>query len=102
MNLCKRKMIKATVIFAFLKISGYGQNVQNRIPFYALPYYNFDPVTIPIGQYLKELVSNNISEIENVESNVSKDINKTNVETLYFLSIRLYDLGKKDDAFTGL
>jgi len=100
MNIYNTKMKSiATILFIFLTITVFGQNIQNRIPFYALPYYNFDPLTITIGQYQKELVSNNISDIETIESNILKNINKTNVETLYFLSIRLFDLGKKDDAF---
>ena len=30
---------------------------------------------------------------------IKADINNTDIESLYFLSVRLYDLGKKDDAF---
>jgi hypothetical protein len=35
----------------------------------------------------------------NLAVKIKADINNTDIESLFFLSIRLYDLGKKDDAF---
>jgi hypothetical protein len=65
---------------------------------YATPYYNYDPLTITIGKYKKELLTKDTIEIINLAKKIKADINNTDVESIYILSIRLYDLGKKDDA----
>lgn len=76
-----------------------AQKTNGHIPFYATPYYNYDPLTITIGKYKKELLTKDTAELMNLASKIKSEINNTDVESLYFLSIRLYDLGKKDDAF---
>lgn len=100
MKLTKPKIsILHLIIFIFISSFGYSQSENSRIPFYALPYYNYEPLTITIGKYQKELLTSDKTELENLETKIKNDINNTDIESLYFLSIRLYDLGKKDDAF---
>jgi len=99
------KLTKATItilLIAFLFFSWSTSNAQGktgRIPFYAVPYYNYDPLTITIGKYKKELLTNDTAQLEVLANKIKVDINNTDIESLYFLSIRLYDLGKKDDAY---
>lgn len=100
MKLIKRKnSILLLIIFILISSFGYAQSKNGRIPFYALPYYNYEPLTIAIGKYQKELLSNDISELEELETKIKNDLNNTDIASLYILSVRLYDLGKKDDAF---
>ncbi len=73
--------------------------ITTRIPFYAEPYYNYEPLKIAIGKYQVELLSNNCTELLTLAKRIMADINQTDIESLYFLSIRLYDLGNKDEAF---
>ena len=76
-----------------------AQEKKGRIPFYALPYYNYDPLTITIGKYKKELLTEDTTELIALAKKIKADVNNTDIESLYFLSIRLYDLGRKDDAY---
>jgi hypothetical protein len=96
------KTIISTITFSFLFCvctTVYGQTTKGRIPFYAEPYYIYDPLKITIGKYKKELLTKDTTKLTSLASKIKTDINNTDVESLYFLSIRLYDLGKKDDAF---
>ena len=76
-----------------------GQAINTPIPFYALPYYNYRPLTITIGKYKNELLTSDTAALARLAATIKVDINNTDVESLYFLSIRLYDLGRKDAAF---
>jgi hypothetical protein len=99
------KLIKTIIafslfgLFTFSATTANGQGTEGHIPFYAEPYYNYDPLKITIGKYKKELLTNDTSKLTILANNIKADINNTDIESLYFLSIRLYDLGKKDDAF---
>jgi hypothetical protein len=89
--LCVLSMLYAT--------SMQGQATNAPIPFYAVPYYNYSPLTITIGKYKNELLTSDSATLNRLAATIKADINNTDVESLYFLSIRLYDLGKKDAAF---
>jgi hypothetical protein len=99
------KLIKTGIAFLLLALlassatTANGQGTKGHIPFYAEPYYNYDPLKITIGKYKKELLTNDTSELTILAGKIKADINNTDIESLYFLSIRLYDLGKKDYAF---
>jgi hypothetical protein len=98
------KLIKTIfIVFIGLNIFSFttanAQKLKGHIPFYATPYYNYDPLTITIGKYQKELLTNDTAKLAALEDTIKKDINNTDIESLYFLSIRLYDVGKKDDAY---
>lgn len=95
------KSKRSLIILVFILVTslGFSQSDNGKIPFYALPYYNFEPLTITIGKYQKELLTNNIAELKKIEEKIKNDLNNTDIESLYILSIRLYDLGEKDDAF---
>jgi hypothetical protein len=83
------------VLFTFSVTTTNGQGTKGHIPFYAEPYYNYDPLKITIGKYKTKLLTNDPSELVILANTIKADINNTDIESLYFLSIRLYDLGKK-------
>jgi hypothetical protein len=95
------KSSRNLIVLAFLLFLNivFSQNSKGKIPFYAIPYYNFEPLTITIGNYKTDLLTNDINQLKKVEEKIKADINNTDIESLYILSIRLYDLGQKDDAF---
>ena len=96
------KTTLSTLLFALFVLMcniSNGQSTKGHIPFYALPYYNYDPLSITIGKYKNDLLTNDTSELMQLADKIKSDINNTDIESLFFLSIRLYDLGKKDDAF---
>ena len=76
-----------------------GQPANTPIPFYALPYYNYKPLTITIGKYKNELLTADTAALNRLAATIKADISNTDVESLYFLSIQLYDMGEKDAAF---
>jgi hypothetical protein len=87
------------VLSIFYATAIQGQPTNGPIPFYALPYYNYKPLTINIGKYKKELMTTDTAALIRLAATIKADINNTDVESLYFLSIRLYDMGKKDAGF---
>jgi len=97
------KISKSAIFSAFILIltfsSASAQDTKERLPFYAAPYYNSDPLTISIGKYKTELLSEDTVKILALAKKIKADINNTDIESLLFLSLRLYDLHKKDDAF---
>ena len=77
-----------------------AQELDNgQIPIYAEPCYNYKPLKINVGRYSELLETSDQSELAKVSEQIKVDVDNTNIETLYVLSVRLYDLGKKDEAF---
>ncbi len=68
------------------------------IPIYIEPYYNSQPFKINVGQYSEQLKTDDDKKILEVAASIKSNIDKVNVETLFVLSTRLYDLKKKDEA----
>ena len=87
------------ILSIFYATSLQGQPTHAPIPFYALPYYNYKPLTITLGKYKNELLTTDTAALSRLAATIKANINNTDVESLYFLSIRLYDMGKKDAAF---
>jgi hypothetical protein len=46
----------------------------SRIPFYAEPYYNYEPLKITIGKYQKELLSNSSAAILALAERIKADM----------------------------
>ncbi len=97
------KTVKSTIFSAFVLIlvfsTASAQDTKGRLSFYAAPYYNSDPLTISIGKYKTELLTEDTTKILALANKIKSDINNTDIESLLFLSLRLYDLGKKDESF---
>ena len=69
-----------------------------RMPIYVTPYYNSKGPQIKVGKYSKELASATNASIVELAKKMKSDWETLPVETMYVMSIRLYDLGHKDDA----
>jgi HTH-type transcriptional repressor of NAD biosynthesis genes len=70
----------------------------SRIPFYAVPVYNYDPLTIQVGKFSGQLQEEHPARLLALADRIKSEIDEVPIEALYVLSIRLYDLGKKDEA----
>ncbi|MCG7859966.1 hypothetical protein MD537_23500, partial [Flavihumibacter sediminis] len=68
----------------------------SRIPFYAVPVYNYDPLTIQVGKFSGQLREEHPARLLALADRIKAEIDEVPIEALYVLSIRLYDLGKKD------
>ncbi len=94
----RRSCIVLFIFLSFAKLC--AQDLDNgKIPFYAEPYYNYKPLKINIGKYSEQLKTNNTTQLLDLANKIKADINNVSIETLYVLSLRLYDLGKKDESF---
>lgn len=100
MNIISRISILFLFLIGLVVTPAVGQELDNgRIPFFAAPVYNYQPLTIKVGKHSKELKTNDPNELLKTAEKIRADIDNTNIETLYVLSVRLYDLGKKDESF---
>ena len=90
-----------TYIFAFLiigLISCKPKTVKDIAPIYVEPYYNSNPFKINVGDYSEQLKTDDDKKILEVAQSIISNIDKVNIQTLFVLSNRLYDLKKKDEA----
>ncbi len=88
------------ILFLFVTISMNGQNnvTKNRIPLYVTPVYQFDPLDINVGDCSKMLTSLDINNYKETVGYFSTNIDLIPIEAIFVLSVRLYDIGKKDEA----
>jgi hypothetical protein len=99
-TMIKKMGIFLLTILVMMFNDSIGQELDNgQIPFYAEPYYNYKPLKISVGRYSELLKTNDPTELIRVSEQIKADIDNINIETLYVMSVRLYDLGKKDEAF---
>jgi hypothetical protein len=89
--------MKKTLIFLFLILTGIIYS-QDLAPIYITPYYFTQPLKIKVGKYSKFLLKDNTSDLLKTVNDIKNEIDNVNIETLYILSIRLYDLKLKDEA----
>jgi len=82
------------LIFLFLNIAVYSQ----KIPIYVTPFYNSMPLQVNVGKYSNEIKKLNKLNYEKIISKIKDDIDNIEIEALYVLSIRLYDIGEKYEA----
>jgi hypothetical protein len=77
-----------------------GQDLDNgQIPFYALPFYSYKPLQIHIGRYSEELTTKDTTALLALAKHIKSHIDSVTIETLYILSMRLYELKRKDESF---
>lgn len=69
-----------------------------RMPIYVEPFYNSNPFKIAVGEYSSRLVTNSKSGLLSLSKEIKGRIDEVNIETLFVLAIRLYDVGLKDEA----
>lgn len=88
------------LFLTLLSANMYAQELDNgQIPFYAEPYYRYKPLKVNIGKYSDELRTSDTAELMALVNTIQNNIDSVSIEALYILSLRLYDLGKKDESF---
>jgi hypothetical protein len=96
----KKISILILTIVSLTFIRTFAQELDNgQIPFYAEPWYNYKPLTINVGEYSDALKTSDTAALIMLSKKIKADIDNVTIETLYILSLRLYDLGKKDESF---
>jgi hypothetical protein len=70
----------------------------SRMPIYITPYYDSEGPQIDVGPFSEELAAATADSIANLSSKLKTEWATLPIETMYVASIRLYDLGEKNDA----
>jgi len=68
------------------------------MPVYVTPFYDSEGLKIDVGPYSEELAAADAKTIGDVIAKLKKDQSKLRAEVMYVAAIRLYDLGRKDEA----
>ena len=71
---------------------------RSPMPIYITPYYDSDGLKISVGEYSKELASADADTILRVCDKLKREKHRLRAEVMYVTAIRLYDLGRKDEA----
>ena len=71
-----------------------GSNSNQTIEIYVTPYYNSQPLTINVGEYSQQLKTSDPKQLLKLADEIRTKVDEVNIEALYVLAIRLYDLQK--------
>ncbi|MGD9127838.1 MAG: hypothetical protein PVH19_10725 [Planctomycetia bacterium] len=69
------------------------------MPIHVTPWYNSEGPIVNVGKYTIGLASKDPKVVLNTISEMSRSWSELRAETMFVASIRLYDMGLKDDAF---
>lgn len=69
-----------------------------QIPLSITPCYNYDPLQIETDDYSAELKSLSLNNYDSLATLFSAKLDSVSITSLFIFSVRLYDLGKKDEA----
>jgi hypothetical protein len=75
-----------------------GSRKNSRIPIYITPYYDSDGPRIEVGVHSEELAKATSDSIGEVIAEMKEERLALSIETMFVASIRLYDLGLKDES----
>jgi hypothetical protein len=103
--------MKTCIVFAFAAIffsvlvagaSEEGDKKENDgrpgMPIYVTPFYDSKGLKVSVGENSKKLASADAKTILDVSTELKKEMNQLRAEVMYVVAIRLYDLGRKDEA----
>ena len=101
-----RVLFASTLLFAsFVTVAaaeedGKKEKATDRspMPVYITPFYNCDGLNIAVGEHSKKLAGADTKTILDVSAELKKERDKLRPEVMYVTAIRLYDLGRKDEA----
>ena len=68
------------------------------MPVYVIPFYNSRGPTVDVGEFSKPLASAKRGTIHGVAAVMKEKWDTLPIEAMYVVAIRLYDLGRKDEA----
>ncbi|MDH4473258.1 MAG: hypothetical protein QE487_11675 [Fluviicola sp.] len=91
------------IILAFFSFSLNTINAQvsatsTPMPLVITPCYNYDPLQIETEDYSAELKSLSLDNYDSLATLFSAKLDSVSITSLFIFSVRLYDLGKKDEA----
>ncbi|MBI1838029.1 MAG: hypothetical protein HYR91_12265 [Flavobacteriia bacterium] len=89
-----------TITLLILVTNIYSQENTNTsiIPLTITPIYQYEPLNINTPDYQKELSAITKDNADSLVSIFQKRIDSISIESLFIFSVRLYDLGKKDES----
>jgi hypothetical protein len=90
--------LAVAVLIIFVVVISCKGKEKPRMPVYIQPYYNSEPLTIQVGEQSEKLMADDPADLLALATTFKNDMGKVNLPTLYVLAIRLYDVGKKDEA----
>ena len=94
-----RKEQRATAPVNGLSPTGGGRDsAQRRIEIYVTPYYDANGTKVDVGEFSGDLADATAASIDELAAKMDKAWDSLPAETMYVMSIRLYDLGLKDEA----
>lgn len=75
-----------------------GDALPTAIPIYITPFYSSEGPQVNVGPYSHELAGATAETIRELAKKMKADRATLPIETMYVMSIRLYDLGHKQEA----
>jgi hypothetical protein len=100
--------LRLAALFALLALTGPalaqrpgGKKVpvnQSPMPVYVTPFYNSKGPEISVGKYSEQLAAADAKSIDKLLAELDKEQATLPAEVMYVAAIRLYDLGRKDEA----
>ena len=87
-------------ILSAMLLTGCGakEGSKEQINIYVTPFYDSTPLQISVGEYSSRLMSDSPRKMLKLADELKEKIDKVDATTLYVLSIRLYNLGEKDES----
>jgi hypothetical protein len=70
----------------------------SKIPIYVTPFYNSQGPEVNVGKYSEGLKTSDAGKLEGTITKMLREKDTLTPEQMFVASVRLYDLGKKDEA----
>jgi hypothetical protein len=95
---CVKQQPAATPVAGLSPNGKERDSIKLRIEIHVTPYYDANGPKVDVGKYSKDLEGATATSIPELASTMDKVWDSLPVEVMYVMSIRLYDLGLKDEA----
>lgn len=89
---------KVLAILLLVYISGFAKGDMSNIGIYVSPYYDSKKPTVKVGKYSKGLASKDEKVFSKTILEMKQNLQHLNSIELYIASIRLYDMGYRDES----
>lgn len=90
--------IKVCSLLIFGLFSSASWAESPKIPIYVTPFYNSQGPEVDVGKFSNALKTDDVKELENTIKSMLTEKDTLTPEQMFVASIRLYELGKKDEA----
>lgn len=89
---------KILVVFLLVCVSIFAKGDKDSIGIYVTPYYDSNKPSVNVGKYSKGLASKNEKVFSSTILKMKKNLKQLNSIELYVASVRLYDMGFRDES----